>query len=158
VTPKPPPLFRPFESIRITMTPKVLRVVVGVLLLLLGPPGAIALFRPTASAPQHGPAPIPGPVQEWTTVDSGALAMRMLPGSLPEPDPRQKHVPCKKTLGQVMLNGACWQLLPVPPPCPLDDGAFEHDDDHKCYTRVLRAERPKQSGDPQMVNVAGGEP
>lgn len=105
-------------------------------------------------APPPTPLEAPVPLQEWTTADAGALTMRLVPGTLPAADPRQKHVACKEKLAQYIINGACWQRLPVPPPCPTEDGAYEHDD-HKCYVRVLRAERSPQSGDVPPLGVAG---
>lgn len=104
--------------------------------------------------PATGPAlEAPVPMQEWTTADAGVFVMRSLPGSLPAPDPRQKGVACKESLGQFIINGACWQLLPVPPPCPREDGAFEHED-RKCYVRVLRAEKTPTSGGESRPGVA----
>lgn len=151
---KPPPaLFSRSESIRLMMTPKMLRAVAVAVGLALIPPGARTLLHP--EPPKIGPIPLPVPTQEWTTEAKGWVPIPAILTTLPPPDPRQKNVECRKALGQVILEGACWQRLDVEPPCPTDEGAFEHDKDHKCYVRVLRAERPKQSGEPQLVNVAG---
>lgn len=147
----PPPMFSRMESLRFGATPRMLRALLALLFVVLVPTGANMLLKP--ASPQ---AAAPLVVQGWTTADAGGLAMRLLQGGLPAPDQRQKNVPCKETLGQFMINGACWQRLPVPPPCPISDGAFEHDD-HRCYVRVLRAERVKQSGDVYPVSVAGEE-
>lgn len=148
---KPPPLFSRMESIKVFVTPKVLRGLLVLVVLLVAPSSADRILRP---APKTGPSPLPVPVQAFTT-EAREMVVPLMLHKLPDADPRQKNVVCEPALGQVMLDGACWQMLPVDPPCPVDKGAFEHDKDHRCYVRVLRAERPKQSGDPALVNIAG---
>lgn len=115
---------------------------------------AIAPSKKTAPPPPEA-FEVPVPLQEATTAaDAGAMAWRVVPGTLPVPDTRQlKAEGCRKALGQYVINGVCWQQLPVPPPCPRSDGAFEHDD-HRCYVPVLRAERAPQSGEPRPRGVA----
>lgn len=102
---------------------------------------------------QVTPMEAPVPLQEWTTADAGRWVASLVPGKLPAPDPRQLRDGCKESLGQHMLKGACWQLLAVPPPCPLSDGAFEHDDG-RCYVRVLKAAAIPTSGDIRPHGVA----
>ena len=150
---KPPPMFSRWESLRIGATPRMARWLGLILLAVLIPSGADRMLRP--EPPRIGPIPLPVPAQEWTTE---ALGWNILPnvlGKLPAPDQRQKNVVCEKALGQFMIEGACWQRIPVDPPCPIEKGAFEHDKDRKCYVRVLRAEGPPQSGDVYPVNMAG---
>jgi hypothetical protein len=61
-------------------------------------------------------------------------------------------------MGEEAINGVCWLRLDIRPPCPKDAEAYAFEHEGKCYAYALRAERPKQSGDPQLVNVAGDEP
>ena len=150
----PPPMFTRWESMKFGATPRMLRWVGSLLILFLAPMGAQRFIHPEPS--KVGPMPLPVPVQAFTT-EAREMVIPLMLHKLPEADPRQKNVVCERALGQVMLEGACWQLLPVEPPCPVDKGAFEHDKDHRCYVRVLRAERPKQSGEPNLVNIAGEE-
>lgn len=154
--PKPPPMFSRMESIRVTMTPKVLRVVVGVLGALLVPAGAMAILHPSPSSPQRGPSPLPVPQLEETTDARGWSIIHVVAGAIPPPGPNQKRAgQCRPERSEVEINGGCWVMTTHPKPCP--EGYQWEDEKGRCWLPVAHAKPVPQSGEPQMVNVAGEE-
>lgn len=150
--PRPPPMFSRSESIRLFMTPKMLRAVAAVLVLLIIPTGASTLLHP--EPPKAGPIPLPVPVQEWTTEAKGWAPMQVLFGTIPKPGPNQKKAGhCNPKAAQVEINGGCWVKTETPRPCP-EGVQWEHDDG-RCYLPVAEAKPVPQSGEPRLVNVAG---
>lgn len=146
---KPPPMFSRWESLRIGATPRMARWLGLVLLAVIIPSGADRVLRPE---PQRiGPIPLPVPAQEWTTAEAYDPLRWVILGSLPPPDPRQRKPPCRTTIGEEPIKGACWLRLDVRPPCPSGE-AWEHDG--KCYAYALRAEKSPQSGEVMRVNIA----
>lgn len=123
-----------------------------VMLVLAAAPGLVSVLMPQRAAPP--PTPPSADVQGWTTDTQTLRFASVVLGKLPPPDPLQRRKDCRIKLGQVEIAGACWQRLDVAPPCPIEEGAYEHED-HRCYVRVLRAEQPPTSGEPQRANIAG---
>jgi hypothetical protein len=76
-------------------------------------------------------------------------------GTLPSPGPNQKRASrCNPKAAQEAINGGCWVQTKTPPPCP-EGLQWEHE--KKCWLPVAEAKPVPQSGEPQMVNVAGEE-
>lgn len=151
VSQKPPPMFSRWESLRIGATPRMLRGMVVVALAVLIPSGAGTLFRP--DPPRVGPIPLPVPAQEWTTEARG-WSLPVLLGTIPPPGPNQKRAgKCNPKAAQVEIRGGCWVQTTTPRPCP-EGVQWEHDDG-RCYLPVAEAKPVPQSGEPQVVNIAG---
>lgn len=149
---KPPPLFRPLESLRFAATPRMLRGLLVVSLTVLIPTGANKVFHP--EPPKVGPIPLPVPVQEWTTEAHGWSPMQVLFATIPPPGPNQKRAgKCNPKAAQVEIRGGCWVKTETPRPCP-EGVQWEHDDG-RCYLPVAEAKPVPQSGEPKMVNIAG---
>lgn len=147
----PPPMFSRTESIKVFATPKALRWGGSLLVLLLAPISAQRLLHPE---PQKiGPIPLPVPAQEWTTEAQGTGVIPTFLGALPRPGPNQKRAGhCDPERSQVEIAGGCWVKTEHPRPCP-EGKQWEHEG--KCWLPVAEAKPVPQSGEPQMVNVAG---
>ena len=150
---RPQPFLRPLAvSVSIHQLRLVLPIAAVAIIAAVTVPGLAWVFSPHP-APLH-PNP---PSQEWTAApDALPMLARVLPGTLPPPDPRQRKPPCRAGIGEQAINGYCWLQLAVGPPCPAEDGAYEHNG--KCFAYVLRAEKAPStptSGEPQRANVAG---
>lgn len=147
-------MFSRSESIRLFMTPKMLRTTAVVLGLFIGLPGAGALLH--AEAPKRGPAPLPVPQLSETTEVHGWDPLAELLNTIPRPGPNQKRAgKCNPKASQVEINGGCWVKTDHPRPCP-EGIQWEHDDG-RCYLPVAEAKPVPQSGEPQVVNIAGEE-
>lgn len=148
---KPPPMFNRWESMRFGATPRMLRWIGLIALAFLIPTGANKVLRPEPA--RIGPIPLPVPAQEWTTEARG-LPLQVLLGTIPSPGPNQKRAgKCNPKASQVEINGGCWVQTTHPRPCP-EGIQWEHEDG-KCYLPVAEAKPVPQSGEPQMVNIAG---
>lgn len=155
---KPPPLFRPLESLRVAATPRMLRAVVVLLLAVLLPTSAATLFKPPPASLPQGPMPLPVPSLDWTTDGSGAppLIIRAVLGSLPSPGPNQKKAgQCRPERSEVAKNGGCWVKTTHPKPCP--EGYQWEDDDGSCWLPVAYAKPVPTSGSLLIPPVAGEE-
>lgn len=152
---KPPPLFSRMESVRLYVTPKMLKVVAGALALLLLPASAVAILRPQAGSPQQGPSPLPIPAMEVTTDARGWSILRAVAGSMPSPGPNQKRAgQCRPERSEVEISGGCWVRTDHPRPCP-EGYQWEHEG--RCWLPVAHAKPVPRSGDVYPVNVAGEE-
>lgn len=149
---KPPPMFSRFESIKVFVTPRMRRDILIALVIFLAPASVDRVLRPTP--PATGPMPLPVPAQEWTTEAKGWSSIPVLLGSIPKPGPNQKRAgKCNPKAAQVEINGGCWVKTETPRPCP-EGIQWEHEDG-RCYLPVAEAKPVPQSGEPQMVNIAG---
>lgn len=156
---KPPPLFRPLESLKVAATPRMLRAVVLVLLTVLIPTSAERLLSRPAPLPPPPPAPLPVPSMDWTTDGASAAPffLHAVLGGLPSPGPNQKRAgQCRSERSEVEKNGGCWVKTHHPKPCP--EGFQWEDDDGSCWIPVAYAKpTPTSGGGPFPVNVAGEE-
>lgn len=150
---KPPPMFRPLESLRIGATPRMLRWLGLLLLTVLIPTGANTLLKP-GQLPV-GPTPLPVPSLEATTDARGWSIIHVVSGTIPNPGPNQKRKgDCRSERSEEEINGGCWVQTKKAPPCP-EGYQWEHDG--KCWLPVAHAKPVPQSGDVYPVNVAGDE-
>ena len=136
------------ESLVFRATPRIVAALVVLAMLLFGRHAEAPAPLLEAVVAEVTPAI---PLQEWSS-DAGRIDLSaVLLGKLPPMDPRQRKPPCRETIGEEAISGACWLRLDVRPPCP-DGEAWEHKG--KCYAFALRAERLPQSGEPRPVSIA----
>jgi hypothetical protein len=144
-------MFSRLESIKVFMTPKAMRAATAILVLLILPVQARHLLHP--EPPAVGPTPLPVPQLAETTEIKGWSPMLELLRTIPPPGPNQKKGKCNPKASQVEINGGCWVKTDHPKPCP-EGIQWEHDDG-RCYLPVAEAKPVPQSGEPQVVNIAG---
>lgn len=151
---KPPPLFRPVESLRVVATPRLARWCFIILLSVLIPTGAQTLLMPKVNSLPRGPMPLPVPPLAETTEIHGWNPLAEVLNTIPPPGPNQKRAgKCNPKAAQVEINGGCWVKTETPRPCP-EGIQWEHEDG-RCYLPVAEAKPVPQSGEPRLVNVAG---
>lgn len=143
------------ESMTLTITRRLLYVVSVLFAAYFVPSAVASLVKPTPRsvlAPYAFDAPPLNSTADTSTLPPHVISAMFL-NELPPPDTeRQLRPPCKTKLGQEDIGGFCWQRLPVDK-CPKGE-AYEHTNGN-CYVPLLKAARPKQSGDVQPVSVAG---
>jgi hypothetical protein len=145
---KPPPTLRPLAvSIVVDGLRLYVPVAAVAVLVLALTPGLLSLLM--------GPAKMPAtePEQRWTAGPGVAsMAMDVVRGALPAPDPRQRKAPCDPDVERE-VGGYCWVPIAVWP-CPKGK-TWEHAG--KCYQRALRVEklpRDPTSGEGRPLGVA----
>jgi hypothetical protein len=145
---KPPPPLRPL-AVSIVVDGLRLYVPVAALavLVLAATPGLLSILSTQAQAPASELE------QRWTAGPGVAsMAVEVVRGALPSPDPRQRKAPCDPDV-EHELNGYCWVPIAVWP-CPKGK-TWEHAG--KCYQRALRVEklpRDPTSGEGRSLGLA----